>query len=406
MKKIKLTSNSIDYNSIQSYLFPVNDPSNQYQDRILASLKNEENIHSNFLSLLTNYAKLFLEYQNLSIFSKSASKVQKFISSVKDYKDNFLKVYIEILEAGDRIDELTTSMRSISILLNSSDDKLKQLQEKSNFAKINLLNIISQMSAYIGLNLNILKYRIDNLKSNAKNKHSQKIVNHVIKFMCLNPGVQWSDVHRVYNQILAVSNEFEPINDQNFSDIINLFKDESLTFLKFETLYELVFGNKHEHPRVKWSNSNHLKNVLLQFFPFMLISFQKNDFILDITKMDLNGSEIIESLLFFIEYEDSLKKGIKSSDNDIMKKIEDDEGTVITKTENDINVKQENSEELGNSIETLYKSFEDSFTLAESNDKTSKLEEIMDHKTLISNDLGNIMEDKFSHLKSKKYIKI
>jgi len=146
-KKMKKSSDIIDYNSIREYLFK-DVPTNKYKEQIIDSLRNEEQTYCNFLSLLTAYANLFSDYTDLSIFSKNNSQVQKFINTVQEQKCNFLKIYEEILETGEKLCELTTNMRGMSTLFHPPNDQVKVLQEKLNLAKINLLNLVAQMSGY------------------------------------------------------------------------------------------------------------------------------------------------------------------------------------------------------------------------------------------------------------------
>ena len=146
-KKMKKSSDIIDYNSIREYLFK-DVPTNKYQEQRIDSLRNEEQFCCNFLSLLTAYANLFSEYTDLSIFSKNNSQVQKFINTVQEQKCNFLKIYEEILETSEKLCELTTNMRGMSTLFHPPSDQVKVLQEKLNLAKINLLNLVAQMSGY------------------------------------------------------------------------------------------------------------------------------------------------------------------------------------------------------------------------------------------------------------------
>jgi len=123
-KKMKKSSDIIDYNSIREYLFK-DVPTNKYQEQRIDSLRNEEQFCCNFLSLLTAYANLFSEYTDLSIFSKNNSQVQKFINTVQEQKCNFLKIYEEILETGEKLCELTTNMRGMSTLFHPPNDQVK-----------------------------------------------------------------------------------------------------------------------------------------------------------------------------------------------------------------------------------------------------------------------------------------
>ena len=198
---------------------------------------------------------------------------------------------------------------------------------------------------------------------------------------------------------INLTSTFEPVTDEHVGEIINLFKDENLIFIKFESIYKLVFGNNNEHSRTKWSNANHLKNVLLQFFPFMFISFFNNEFILDMTKLDHNMSGLVESLLYFIDYDDlyenekEVKEG-RPSEIDMRVKVE---GEAENRKSEDTEMKQEN---LANNIGELNKSLEELLLSTEPKEIIPKLEETEEIKTEVRSQPILEVQDRFSHLKS------
>ena len=78
-----------DYKVIETYFFQDDNHNETFAEAIMIGLKAEETTHKNFLALLTTYASLLAEYDALSSFQKSASKVSEFISTVKTHKEIF-----------------------------------------------------------------------------------------------------------------------------------------------------------------------------------------------------------------------------------------------------------------------------------------------------------------------------
>ena len=101
-------------------------------------------------------------------------------------------------------------------------------------------------------------------------------------------------MNKIFSYLSFDKDEFLPFTFGQIKEIIITFKDPELIVLRLATLYDMIFAQKKEHPRARSSNLEYIKNLTLKVFPFMYITANNVDFIVDITKFDHNEEEVLD----------------------------------------------------------------------------------------------------------------
>jgi hypothetical protein len=304
LKRTKYTS-ILNYENLKNFLFcDVHHGQNEDMKEVIEYCQSEEEtLIDNFL-LLTKFQELYDEYQLLTTFSKRNTLIFNFLDTMKDHREQLLKAIRDLLSLRSELMKNTLSVRTI---IENNEQKIK-LENLLKQAKINFVIDVGKVGGYIGNNIELLRNRVEHLRSYYKGKHTQSPKDHRLSFYCLNTNITWNDVHKIYDEAWFNPNDFHPISLQDISNMIQILEDSGTVFMRVEILYKLIFEKKDNSdkkmaPKTKWSNINHLKNILIELFPVLLISYHGASWIMDLTKVQTNLIESVNSLICLIENE-------------------------------------------------------------------------------------------------------
>ena len=175
----------------------------------------------------------------------------------------------------------------------------------------------AQIALKLGIVCPKLKSRISSLRNRNKHKLTQKPLNQGLKLNCLYPYLTWTKVYHLFSISAFDESEFASIPTSKIEEIIKLFKDETMMIISLECIYKFIFGIKEIHHRQKNSEKQHLKNVMIGFFPIIFLTCGSNEWAIDITKIDLNKNSFLKLIEDLIEDydENSINDQIKKRGN-------------------------------------------------------------------------------------------
>ena len=132
-----------------------------------------------------------------------------------------------------------------------------------------------------------------------REKKSLQIFNPEIKFECLNQYGDWEMISKIFSYARLDSSIWLPFTEDDVILIFKLFKDNDCVIIKFTTLCQLIL-NFYKNKRESWANRICLKNLIMINFPIMFITFNGDEYLLELTKMPSYSDQIMEMIIFLM----------------------------------------------------------------------------------------------------------
>jgi len=168
--------------------------------------------------------------------------------------------------------------------------------------KLKLLKEIAVISSSIAKDANLLTTRVSSLKSQNRAKFSQDHVDIPLKFQCLNPSLTWDDVNHLLTTICHDVTFFAPFPTNDIITIPQIFRDEDHVILRFDSLFDLLNRTStNDNPKTRAADRKLLKNILLRYFPLLLVEHHGSDYVVDLTKFESNATEILNTFIYFLD---------------------------------------------------------------------------------------------------------